>query len=222
MLFGVLFPWVVNIVDMSRLFGYIYVDSAAMSFGVTGLAFVPALFRYRLLDLTPVAWAAVVDRIDDAVVVIDPRGQIVVLNPAAQRLIGRPTADVVGRPAAQAFTSWRTLARHLEGPANGVLTRFELDGPDTAPARSFDARISMIGEPSDPAGWVLVLRENTCSRRAAAERDRMLREQRRPRPGRGRQYRQGSLPRHPLPRTPHASHSRSRHRHRHARRSRHP
>ena len=38
-----------------------YVDSAAMSFVITGLAFVPGLFRYRLLDLTPVAWAVVVD-----------------------------------------------------------------------------------------------------------------------------------------------------------------
>ena len=87
MLFGVLFPWVVNIIDMSRLFGFIYVDSAAMSFGVTGLAFVPGLFRYRLLDLTPVAWAAVVEGIDDPVVVIDPRGRIVESEP------GRPAAD---------------------------------------------------------------------------------------------------------------------------------
>ena len=80
MLFGVIFPWVINIIDMSRLFGFIYVDTAAMSFGITGLAFVPGLFRYRLLDLTPVAWAVVVDGINDPVVVIDPSGRITALN----------------------------------------------------------------------------------------------------------------------------------------------
>ena len=47
MLFGLLLPWVVNIIDMSRVFGFIHVDSVAIAFGVTGLAFLPAMFRYR-------------------------------------------------------------------------------------------------------------------------------------------------------------------------------
>src|SRR5262249_7098529 len=50
MLFGVLLPWVVNIIDMTQLFGFIHVDTVAMAFAVTGLAMVPGLFRYRLLD----------------------------------------------------------------------------------------------------------------------------------------------------------------------------
>ena len=63
MLFGVLVPWVVSIIDMSHVFGVFYVDMAAASFAVTGLAFVPGLSRFRLLDLKPVAWATVVERI---------------------------------------------------------------------------------------------------------------------------------------------------------------
>ena len=118
MLFGVIFPWVINIVDMSQIFGFIYVDSAAMSFAVTGLAFMPGLFRYRLLDLTPVAWAAVVEGINDPVVVIDPSGRIVELNPAAQRLIGRQYASLIGAPAAHAFMHWPVLTEHLNGIAN--------------------------------------------------------------------------------------------------------
>ena len=62
MLFGVLLPWVVEIADMSHLFGFIPVDLVSMTFAVTGLTFLPALFRFRLLDLTPVAWAEVVER----------------------------------------------------------------------------------------------------------------------------------------------------------------
>ena len=74
MLFGVTLPWVVNMIDMSRIFGVWYTDTAAMTFAVTGLAFLPALYRYRLLELTPVAWAAVVRGMNDPVVVIDPAG----------------------------------------------------------------------------------------------------------------------------------------------------
>ncbi len=92
MLFGVLLPWVVNIIDMSRMFGFIHVDTVAIAFAVTGLAFVPGVFRYRLLDLTPVAWAAVVEGMNDPVLVIDPDGRVVDLNPAAGRVIGRKAA----------------------------------------------------------------------------------------------------------------------------------
>ena len=60
MLFGVLLPWVVEVADMSRLFGFIPVDLVSMSFAVTGLSFLPALSHFRLLEVTPVAWAEVV------------------------------------------------------------------------------------------------------------------------------------------------------------------
>ena len=113
MLFAVLLPWVVSMIDMSRVFGFIYVDAAAMTFGVTGLAFLPGLFRYRLLDLTPVAWAAVVEGMNDPVVVIDRWGRIVELNPAARPLVGRPYPEVLGADAARAFSHWGVLAERL-------------------------------------------------------------------------------------------------------------
>jgi PAS domain S-box-containing protein len=177
MLFGIILPWVINIIDMSRLFGFIYVDSAAMSFGITGLAFVPGLFRYRLFDLTPVAWAAVVDGINDPVVVIDPSGRIVELNPAADRLIGGQSANLIGVSAARAFMRWPTLREHLGEIASRDLFSFELDGPETAPASSFDGRISPLGDDHHPSGWVLVLRDVTLQKRAEEEHVRMLREQ---------------------------------------------
>ena len=177
MLFGAILPWVINMIDMSQLFGFIYVDSAAMSFVVTGLAFVPGLFRYRLLDLTPVAWAAVVDGINDPVIVIDPAGRIVELNPAAHRLLGRHDANLIGARAAQVCVHWSALRKHLERIANRDLVSFELDGPEDAPHSSFDGRISRLGDGDQPAGWVLVLRDVTLPKQAEEEHVRMLCEQ---------------------------------------------
>ena len=76
MLFGVLVPWVVSIIDMTHALGVIYVDAAAATFTFTGLAFLPSLARLRLLELTPVALAAVVKRMNDPVVVLDRLGRI--------------------------------------------------------------------------------------------------------------------------------------------------
>ena len=176
MLFGVLLPWVVEVVDMLRIWRFIPVDLVSMTFAVTGLTFLPALFRFHLLDLPPVAWAMVVKRVDDVVVVLDPRGRIVNLNPAAERLIGRKSREVTGVEAARAFNEWSALADRL-GRVDSHEESFELDGPDSAPASSFDVRISPLGDDVRPVGWVLVLRDITRLKYADQERVRMLREQ---------------------------------------------
>jgi len=176
LLFAVMLPWVASMIDMSQVFGWIYVDMAAMTFGVTGLAFLPGLFRYRLLDLTPVAWAAVVKGMNDPVVVIDRWGQIVELNPAARPLAGRPYPEVLGALAARAFSHWSILAARLAGIAEHGETSFELVGGDSARPSSFDVQISRLGEEGCPSGWVLVLRDITDHKRAGEERARMLRE----------------------------------------------
>jgi signal transduction histidine kinase/ActR/RegA family two-component response regulator len=194
MLFGVLLPWVVNIIDMSQVFGFIHVDSVAIAFGVTGLAFLPGLFRYRLLDLTPVAWAAVVRGMDDAVIVIDRHGRIVELNPAAGWLIGRKPRDLLGAEAARVFDQWPALAGRIDRIGEQGEASLELIGPAPDGCSVFDVRISRLGDDPDragrvdggdaglaarahAAGWVLVLRDISASKRAEGERVRALREQ---------------------------------------------
>ncbi len=175
MLFAVLLPWVVNMVDMSELFGYIHIDTAAMTFAVTGLAFVPGLFRFRLLDLAPIAWAVVVRGMTDPVVVFDLSGRIVDLNDAALRLVGRPYSAVLGASAERTFAHWPAILEHLEQFRADADVAFEIGGP--AGSSTFDARISRLGRDVHPAGWVLVLRDVTFQRDAAEERLRLLREQ---------------------------------------------
>jgi signal transduction histidine kinase/ActR/RegA family two-component response regulator len=177
MLFAVIVPWIVNIVDMTQLLGYIHVDTAAMTFAVTGLAFLPGLFRFRLLDLTPVAWAVVVEGMNDPVIVFDPWGRIVELNQAAVPLVRLPYDEVLGADAVAAFAHWNTLADRLKGLRREVDDAFEIDGPNPEAPASFDARISRLGENRYPAGWVLVLRDVTLQKQAAEERVRMLQEQ---------------------------------------------
>ena len=128
MLFGVLFPWAVNVVDMSQLLGYIHVDAAALAFAVTGLAMLPAFYRYRLLDLVPIAWAEVVRGMVDPVVVLDSSRRVVDFNVAARKLFPENTAEVVGLQAASAFRSWPALADRLADVSGLGILPFDLDG----------------------------------------------------------------------------------------------
>ena len=147
MLFGVLVPWVVSIIDMSQVFGFFYVDTAAATFAVTGLAFFPGLFRLRLLDLTPVAWAAVVERMNDPVVVIDALGPDRRVEPGRRHAVRRAAL-------------WRDSGRrggagvrHLASPRRPVgcgsmeyrEASFEIDGPDPA--------LDLAGSTRGSRGW---------------------------------------------------------------------
>lgn len=174
MLLGVLLPWAVEIADRMLLFGFIPADLVSMSFAITGLTFLPALFRLRLLDLTPVAWAQVVRGMDDPVFVLDKAGRIAELNPAARRLIGGP-GEILGAAAAVAFERWPALATRLSCDAASE-QRFELEGPEVPSKVLFDVHISRLGDTVHPLGRVLVLRDVTHLRSAGEERIRMLEE----------------------------------------------
>ena len=144
---------------------------------MTGLAFVPGLQRFRLLDLTPVAWATVVERINDAVVVLDGSRRVVACNSAAQRLVARPVREGLTVEVARAFAGWPTLAGRLRRIDADKDVSFEIDGPEGEPVSSFDVRVWRLGEGVRFSGWVLVLRDVTERKLAEEERVRMLREQ---------------------------------------------
>jgi signal transduction histidine kinase/ActR/RegA family two-component response regulator len=177
MLFGAVFPWVVNIIDLSQLFGYIHVDTVAMTFTVTGLALLPSLFRFRLLDLIPVARTRVVEEMDDPVVVLDSALRVADLNTAAERLLARPIRALLGVDVASAFPAWPALVERLGHIEEAGESTFELDGPEGAGPLAYDARISRLEGNDRPAGWVIVLRDITDRKRALAERAKLLEEE---------------------------------------------
>jgi len=176
MLIGVLFPWLVDVIDMSRVLGFIPGDFVSMSFAVTGLCFLPALWKFHLLELPPIAWAVVVKGMDDPVVVLDPSRRIVELNLAAERLTGLREFEAAGAEASSAFAHWPELADRLDR-IQGSEESFVLDGPGPSPSPSvYDARISPLSQGGRPCGWVLALRDVTQLKRAEEDRARMLGE----------------------------------------------
>src|SRR2546421_4518913 len=103
---AVLVPWVSNAVTDFGLSPLPNLDLTPLAFTVTGIAMAWSLFRFRLLDLTPVARHAVVESMSDAVIVLDKYNRITDLNPAAQRLLGHTLSELVGQPAAQVASAW--------------------------------------------------------------------------------------------------------------------
>ena len=153
MLFGVLLPWAVDVLDMNRVWGFVPVDFVSMSFAVTGLTFLPGTAAVPPARPDPGRLgrrgrADARRRRRDR-----PRGRVAVLNPAARRLIGRPDREVLGVKAALAFGDWAALAGRLEriGDQHGASLEIDRRSPDSSSV--FHASISRLGDgAAQPAG----------------------------------------------------------------------
>jgi PAS domain S-box-containing protein len=99
LLVGALAPWVGNALYLSGSSPFPHLDLTPFAFTLTGLAIAWGLFRFRLLDIVPVARDAVVESMADAVIVMDVQDRIVDFNPAARRIIGHTPSEAVGQPA---------------------------------------------------------------------------------------------------------------------------
>jgi diguanylate cyclase (GGDEF)-like protein/PAS domain S-box-containing protein len=93
LLAAVVFPVLANIASSLQLPLADEYDPTPFAVSLGALILVWGAFRYRLLDLIPVARGAAFDRLPDPILVVDADGRVVDRNPAANRVLGRG-ADV--------------------------------------------------------------------------------------------------------------------------------
>ena len=154
-----LLPWAGNIMYMTGLTPWPGVDLTSVFFAFTGFIMLLALFRFKLLDIVPVARDAIVASMSDAVMVFDAENRLVDLNQAAEALLGRATAALIGQPAAQVFANWAELFEEYQDIEEA---HTELMLGDDEGERDFDLRISPLRDRHGLlTGRVLSLRDIT-------------------------------------------------------------
>jgi signal transduction histidine kinase len=167
----VLLPCVANVLHNLNLGPFGRVEPTPFLFVLTGAVLVWGIFRFRLLDLAPIARSSVFETVLDGLLVLDPYRRVVNLNPAAERALGVPAADAVGRPVEALL---RVDPSELDRATDPVQPQaVVLDGSHheltTVPLRDRGGR---------ETGRVVVLRDVT-ERHQAHERLLRLDEQRR-------------------------------------------
>jgi PAS domain S-box-containing protein len=141
LLIGLLAPWVGNVLYISGLRPFSYLDPSPFAFILTGLAVVGGLFRFRLLDLVPIARSAIIESMDEGVLVLDAQDRVVDLNPAAAEVIGQPISEIIGRPADQILSAWPGMVERYHDVAE-TRTQITLEVGDAQ--RTYDLRISPL------------------------------------------------------------------------------
>ncbi len=157
---GALAPVIGSVMYVSHLNPVPNLDTTNFGFVVTGITFTLALFRYRALDLTPIAREAVMEHISDGVLVLDTQDRIVDANPALENLLARPRRALIGQPLAAAFADWPDLLDTLR--ASTTATHTHLTRLVNGEARYFDARLSPLYDQKHTLrGRLLALRDVT-------------------------------------------------------------
>jgi two-component system cell cycle sensor histidine kinase/response regulator CckA len=171
LLVGALAPWMVNALYIFDVSPFPNLDLTPFAFTLTGLAVIWGLFRFQLLDIVPLARDAVVEGMDDGVMVLDIQNRIVDVNPPVARIIGRPVSEIVGRPADQVLSAWPDL---IERYSDVMETRTEIVLDIDEAQRYYDLRISPLYDRRGRlAGRLFVSRNITDWKRA----DELLREE---------------------------------------------
>jgi PAS domain S-box-containing protein len=173
---SLLVPYVLNLLYNFAVGPFGRVDLTPFAFTGCCLVLVWGLFRFRLLGISPVARGVVFETITDAVVVLDPLRRVVDANPAAERVLGVPLADAIGRPLAEVLPEAAELAvdpaARLRSPEDLVVRR------GGASRRYEPTVVAMPDHQGAPLGWLVVLRDVT-ERHRTQRRLRRVDEQRR-------------------------------------------
>jgi diguanylate cyclase (GGDEF)-like protein len=155
-LFGALVPWLGNVVHLLGLVRF-PVNPMPVLFAVSGMAFGWAVFRFGFLTIVPVAREAVIETMDDAVIVVDEEGYVLDANPAALRILDVPSLGNGQVRLAEAVPALATTLTTQAAERSLVTLR----RGEVGPSRSYDVRVTSLPDGSARLGSVLVLRDVT-------------------------------------------------------------
>lgn len=163
---SMLVPWVGNGIYLSGSSPLYGLDLTPFAFAVAGLGMAWGFYRYRFLDIVPVARDAIIESMSDGVVVLDDQTRLVDLNPAAEQIIGRTASEAIGQPAAQVLPGWASLTGQ-----DSVLRDFqaELVLGRAGSERYFDLSLSPLYDQHARLTGQLVVFRDVTARKWASE-----------------------------------------------------
>jgi len=167
-IWALLFPWGANIIHLLGISPFKNFDPTPIAFTVTGFLITLSITKFQLMDITPIVRSKLVDTLQDALIVVDHRGYVVDLNPAALAIIRKPLDQVILKPASVSLRHWPYLANRFSRKTNGLT---ELKVIPDIDHHWYDTRISILrGSNGEFTGYLILLRDISNQKQAEEER----------------------------------------------------
>ena len=159
---SVLAPLVFSITDSAGLSPFPRQELTPLAIVFTEIAFAIGIFRFRQLDIVPVALGALIESMGDGVIVVDSQQRVIDLNPAAQALTGFSVAKAFGQPLSLVLSLTDENAAALCG---GWREPLEITVGDGESRRYFDLRSTLLSRQPSENGCVIELHDVSDHRR---------------------------------------------------------
>jgi len=111
-LIGTLIPVVANVIYLLGFSPVKGLDLTPFAFTLSGFVYSITIFRFRFLDIVPIARSTVVENIPDGVIVADKFGIIVDMNHSAERITGMQATRVIGKSLEDTWPVWSAFTKH--------------------------------------------------------------------------------------------------------------
>jgi diguanylate cyclase (GGDEF)-like protein len=158
MLTGTTLPWINYLFYLAgiNLGG---VDTIPFSISVSALCFGLAVFRYRILDVVPVARSRVFETMSDGVIVLDSAGKIADYNEMAARIFPELRKGTISTEAIVTFREREALCMHL---GMNVEADFSFSMDNGSAERHYNACVSFIRNgKGETIGRIINIRDST-------------------------------------------------------------
>ncbi|MGA2642552.1 MAG: histidine kinase N-terminal 7TM domain-containing protein, partial [Spirochaetia bacterium] len=124
---AILFPGLVNALSQIGLSPLPGIDLTPVGLVATGVLASLAIFRFRLVDITPIAGRLIVQTMEDLNLVVDARDNLVDFNPSARSAIGIDPRRAAGRTLKELPPPWPDVFAPYSGMSSARETiRVEL------------------------------------------------------------------------------------------------
>jgi diguanylate cyclase (GGDEF)-like protein/PAS domain S-box-containing protein len=177
LLIGSAFPIVGNVMYVFGLNPIPGLDWTPIAFVLSGSILAWGIFRFRILDLVPVARTKLIENMSDGVLVLDSQDRIVDINLSAQQLLSDSNTTLIGLPVERVLKAWSDLVmRDHDMPPSAAEIVLDKTEPQFV-----DMRISPLhDQQSRLIGRLIVLRDITAQKRveeALRQANERLRDQ---------------------------------------------
>jgi PAS domain S-box-containing protein len=164
LLIALAFPTVVNYLFVFGVTPLPGVNMTAPLLWIAAILYTVALFRYRFLDVIPIARSRLIETMSTPMLVLDTDERIIDMNPAACSLFSTTISGAIGKPVNVIASDWPAFLSlcRSDGTCRSELTRDKNGG-----ARAYTGSVELIHTSSgEPEGRLVFLQDVTEQKRA--------------------------------------------------------
>jgi PAS domain S-box-containing protein len=166
-LLGILLPWVGNLTYLTGWGPVHFMDLTAFLFLISGVLFSVSLFRYKLVNILPIAQKVVFSGLSDCVFVLDLNNSIQDMNPAAENVLNCSAKNSLGKNISQVMPEF---TQHIQQAGLSKEYQAEITQEIGEEKNIFDLHISLLVDAyTNPIGRIVVLHQITQLKRDQAK-----------------------------------------------------